>query len=1179
MRILLNIPLYFGLVLIGVILLPKHSFCQEKKIEKALNALKKSDFEECQNFIVEFKKDKPNSPLVDFVMYKLLSNSGYTYANLDSSYRYLEKTKKYFQTNVPNEDWCKKFEFCKETIDAQLDSLISQILKKIDENPSDLAYNSFFKNYSKSSKLGDAWRSFYDWKYKVAFETNSSVKLEEFIALYPKAHNLANAKTRIEELDYDECMLKNTILLYEQFIKKHANSIKIVDVKNALLDLEKENCKPYTDVNCLESFLKKYPQTKYTLEINQKIEQLEYDECMLKNTIVLYEQFIKKHANSTKIVDVKNALLDLEKDNCKPYTDINCLESFLKKYPESKYTLEINQKIEQLTFENAKKVANKEEYEKFLIKFPNSIYSEEIKKEIQELSSCIVLTCIGIGNTKESAKQDALQNAMNRVLSTFVSSNSQFIKTNILTEESYSASAGNIKSYNILNEIETSSGDFASIISVVISISNLQKFVESKGGTVEFKGNEFAQKIKMQQLIEKAEYDELYSLFGIVFEMMQTAFDYDVKTSDPLFETDSNDSWAINVKVIVTGNEKLDQCFKTLISCLEGISMSEEEVTSYEKINKPTYSIAFDMTKSLMKEGKWKPQYEKWNGSEDYFTERKIAKFYFRKIESLNILESFLGQYDFYLRNFEVSNNLDTKKHIGFTSNDIEFYKSDHVRYIHPGYADYQTFFSFPISRDTVTIFNYQDHYSIDELSKLTTYKVHSLGVSVKVKHGGYVVYEKNGKGMVLSIADYPISKSSFFKNPNPSTSSYHSYSDDEKIQFEHQYNKFLNSLSNLSFGGYSEWKLPTENQFRLINKNLVVNFSPNKKLISLQEGFDLNPSQIVIEDCYITTNGDNQYEDENAFNFFNQYNYRKDILKQGCGYLTSEYITNTFNCEGEHVGGGALYKVLFNYDSINQQYKTCSLLNNITYINNGFQFLDDQGSNSSIISQSINNFIDFMYDKDNLSIRLVRFFDDSLNIKYSNSASNANSVIIGNQTWMNKNLNVDKFRNGDIILEAKDKEAWIKAEKEQKPVWCYFDFDPTKGVLYGKLYNWYAVNDPRGLAPDGWKIPSCIDFRELTEEIGLNPEKLRSQKYWEINGTNSTGFSAYPSGDLNIQRQYSIFGDKGTNTIWWTSSPSSADSPFVVEMNMNRKGFMNVYEVYYPEKYGLSVRCIKIEE
>src|SRR5439155_1258427 len=71
-------------------------------------------------------------------------------------------------------------------------------------------------------------------------------------------------------------------------------------------------------------------------------------------------------------------------------------------------------------------------------------------------------------------------------------------------------------------------------------------------------------------------------------------------------------------------------------------------------------------------------------------------------------------------------------------------------------------------------------------------------------------------------------------------------------------------------------------------------------------------------------------------------------------------------------------------------------------------------------------------------------------------------SVKIGTQEWMTKNLNVTKYRNGDMIPEVQDHDEWMKLKTG---AWCN-----NRGVT--KLYNWYAVNDPRGLAPEGWHIP-----------------------------------------------------------------------------------------------------------
>src|ERR1043165_1390179 len=92
-----------------------------------------------------------------------------------------------------------------------------------------------------------------------------------------------------------------------------------------------------------------------------------------------------------------------------------------------------------------------------------------------------------------------------------------------------------------------------------------------------------------------------------------------------------------------------------------------------------------------------------------------------------------------------------------------------------------------------------------------------------------------------------------------------------------------------------------------------------------------------------------------------------------------------------------------------------------------------------------------------------------------------AQSVQIGTQTWSTKNLDVSKFRNGDAITEAKTAAEWMAAAEQRKPAWCYYNNDASNGKKYGKLYNWFAVSDPRGLAPDGWHVPSDAEWITLT--------------------------------------------------------------------------------------------------
>lgn len=82
------------------------------------------------------------------------------------------------------------------------------------------------------------------------------------------------------------------------------------------------------------------------------------------------------------------------------------------------------------------------------------------------------------------------------------------------------------------------------------------------------------------------------------------------------------------------------------------------------------------------------------------------------------------------------------------------------------------------------------------------------------------------------------------------------------------------------------------------------------------------------------------------------------------------------------------------------------------------------------------------------------------------------------------RNLDVTTFRNLDRIMEAKTDEEWIKAGEQGIPAWCYYNNDPANNELFGKLYNWHAVNDKRGLAPERYRIPT---IKEL-DELYINP-------------------------------------------------------------------------------------------
>ena len=107
--------------------------------------------------------------------------------------------------------------------------------------------------------------------------------------------------------------------------------------------------------------------------------------------------------------------------------------------------------------------------------------------------------------------------------------------------------------------------------------------------------------------------------------------------------------------------------------------------------------------------------------------------------------------------------------------------------------------------------------------------------------------------------------------------------------------------------------------------------------------------------------------------------------------------------------------------------------------------------------------------------------------IKYSNSSRPSipiddSKIQIGNQIWMTKNLNTSQYKNGDPIPQVQDQTQW---QNLTTGAWCYYENNTANGRIYGKLYNWYAVNDSRGLAPEGWHIPTIGEFNTLSEFLG----------------------------------------------------------------------------------------------
>lgn len=221
-------------------------------------------------------------------------------------------------------------------------------------------------------------------------------------------------------------------------------------------------------------------------------------------------------------------------------------------------------------------------------------------------------------------------------------------------------------------------------------------------------------------------------------------------------------------------------------------------------------------------------------------------------------------------------------------------------------------------------------------------------------------------------------------------------------------------------------------------------------------------------------------------------------------------------------------------------------------------------------------------------------------------------TVTIGTQVWMKENLNVSTFRNGDPIPEAKTDEEWERAGEEGKPAWCYYNNDPKNGTKYGKLYNWYAVNDPRGLAPSGYHVPTNEEWKMIKDFLGDDAgTKMKSTRGWDNwsedlicancktwnaeyrsnkrgcdvcrdtryhgtklrsgNGTNSSGFNGLPGGSRYRNKAVGRDDGVGYYGSWWSTS-TIGDSAWSYRLD---KRYPSLIPATNHKKDGLSVRCV----
>ena len=191
-------------------------------------------------------------------------------------------------------------------------------------------------------------------------------------------------------------------------------------------------------------------------------------------------------------------------------------------------------------------------------------------------------------------------------------------------------------------------------------------------------------------------------------------------------------------------------------------------------------------------------------------------------------------------------------------------------------------------------------------------------------------------------------------------------------------------------------------------------------------------------------------------------------------------------------------------------------------------------------------------------------------------TGSNMPSIQICGQVWTTINLEVTTYRDGTPIPKVTDGTAWSSLTTG---AYCYYNNDSaTYAAIYGKLYNWYAVTDPRGLAPLGWHIPTDAEWTILTTCLGGEPVaagrmKVPGTAIWTTPNTaasNSSGFASLPGGYRN---EFGNFYFIGSYSCWWSSTELNTTYAWFRYLDTN---LANAIRFNSFKLIGFSARCIR---
>lgn len=343
----------------------------------------------------------------------------------------------------------------------------------------------------------------------------------------------------------------------------------------------------------------------------------------------------------------------------------------------------------------------------------------------QTKENSVSLTTSGTGKTIEEAKNNALRSAIEQAFGAFISSKTEILNDEVVSDQITSVTSGNIQSFQIKSQDKLPNEIWSITISCIVSVDKLISFVQSKGISVEIKGGLFTINVKQQILNENAEIDNIVSLIGNIHEPLQNSFDYIINAGKPQARDNSNEKWGVTLNVTANTNENFIFCANYLFNTLKSISLSSNEVEEYIAINKSVFPIKIQFGDS-------------------------ITWLYFRKIQSIYALQSLANNIkEFYDKQFKIEWGEKNKCFFGSQLNSNDVFEIFPIAQSEPSYdreyRPYKPYFCFinlPTYKTQTKSISGVHELTLSELENISEYKVTPIGVSSKFGYGGFIVYQ-----------------------------------------------------------------------------------------------------------------------------------------------------------------------------------------------------------------------------------------------------------------------------------------------------------------------------------------------------------------------------------------------------------------------------------------------------